>query len=227
MSLTQNNLSLWEDIKELYSLLNVEKVKFGYSTVSIPENKDELEQVNNIQLLKDAIESMTVHDQLKTIASTASVQVPSRGDLVSPTPFNTMETILTNIRNTAANGSFYSTTASTNGTFFSGFYGSTASRNGTFFSGFYNSTASQNGVNFSGFYGSTASQNGTFFSGFYSSTASRNSSGFYSTTSSSRGTTFWSAGFQNRSGFGTTTFSSGFFSTTAARQSARFNPSNF
>ena len=37
MSLSQGNKSLWEDIKTLYNALNVERQRFGYTAVSVPE----------------------------------------------------------------------------------------------------------------------------------------------------------------------------------------------
>ena len=37
MSLSQGNKNLWEDIKALYNTLNVERQRFGYTTVSVPE----------------------------------------------------------------------------------------------------------------------------------------------------------------------------------------------
>ena len=199
MSLLKNNLNIWEDIKNLYNLLNVERERFSMTTVSVPSNKDSLTEIADITDLKSQIQAMTSNGYVGSVASTSGVTVPSRGALLTPTPFTQMQTIIENI--SAVNGanfsSFFSSAANANGTNFSSFFSSAASKNGTNFSSF-------NGTNFSRFFSSGASANGTNFGSFFSSGAQANSgnfSGFFSSTSSSNGASFWSSGFANRSFF--------------------------
>ena len=97
MSLSQGNKSLWEDIKTLYNALNVERQRFGYTTVSVPEltnNKMEFSQITN---LKDAIEVMSSHENLGSIAIT-NMPSSSRGNLITTDPFPALQTTLNNIR---------------------------------------------------------------------------------------------------------------------------------
>ena len=97
MSLSTGNKSLWEDIKSLYSALNTERTRFGYTTVAVPEYQNVKMDFSQITNLKDAIEVMSSHENLGSIAIT---NMPSsfRGDLITTAPFSTLQTTLNNIR---------------------------------------------------------------------------------------------------------------------------------
>ena len=97
MSLSTGNKSLWEDIKSLYSTLNTERTRFGYTTVAVPEYQNVKMDFSQITNLKDAIEIMSSHENLGSIAIT-NMPSSSSGDLITTAPFSTLQTTLNNIR---------------------------------------------------------------------------------------------------------------------------------
>ena len=183
MALSSGNKFLWEDIEALYGALNTERIRFGFNAASIPDEQNDIIDDADLANLKAAIQEMTSHRNLGTIASTSGVETIVEGGLAKPLAIQQMDEIIDNIRAANAN-SFFSTTASRNGTNFSSFFSTVTSKNSGNFSSFFSTTASRNGTNFSGFFSTTASRNGTNFSGFFSTTASKNGVNFGSFFSS-------------------------------------------
>ena len=147
---------LWDDLKALYTELNTQRQKFQMNTINVPSNQNQQTRTSDISTLKDAIQSMSSHNQIGDNASTTSVIVPDQYSQMRQTPITQMQTVINRISQLAFNAGNFSNFngsnfGSFNGSHFSGFNGSFfGGFNGSFFGGF-------NGSHFSGFHGSNFS----------------------------------------------------------------------
>ena len=120
---------LWDDLKALYTELNTQRQKFQMNTINVPSNQNQQTRTSDISTLKDAIQSMSSHNQIGDNASTASVIVPDQYSQMRQTPITQMQTVINRISQLAFNAGN-----------FSNFNGSNFSRfNGSNFSSFHNS----------------------------------------------------------------------------------------
>lgn len=161
MSLNKDKTAVWSDIQSLYSNLNTQLSRFSISQISVPDHKDDLSLIQDINDLKTAINKLTSNSYLSNKVSTSGVTVPVRDSVMAPLPFTQMKTIVERV------AAFCNTNASQNtSSFFSScfsfcdfdhtFFGSTAQRCNSFFSG-----SAQNGAFFLDTNGSFG---GTFWS---------------------------------------------------------------
>ena len=154
---------LWDDLKALYTELNTQRQKFQMNTINVPSNQNQQTRTSDISTLKDAIQSMSSHNQIGDNASTASVVVPDQYSQMRQTPITQMQTVINRISQLAFNAGNFS---NFNGSNFGGLNGSNFSgHNGFNFGGF-------NGSNFSGFH------TGFFTSAFGGNFSNVNSSNF-------------------------------------------------
>lgn len=107
MALGRNNQIDWADIENIYTKLNTERTRFGFTQKTIPSNQNVTSNPNDVISLKDSIEEMKSHYRLSSVASTDSVETPSSGDLMVTNPFDTINSIVTNITNTPTYGANY------------------------------------------------------------------------------------------------------------------------
>lgn len=188
--LGQNNNILWTDIASLYNRINTERLRFGYNQKTVPSNQNTITKTETIQDLKNAIETMTSYNStLASIASTASITTPSAGDILRPTQLTGLSSIVDRISQQTVNTNNFT---GFNGTNFSGF---NSNHNAGFFSCF-TFDFSDDGTFRSSHNGSHNSGNFSCFTHNGGHNGSHNSS-----VSAQNGATFWSAGFENRSGF--------------------------
>ena len=151
MALQQNNIVDWTDIENIYTNLNTARTKFNFSTVTIPDEQENKPIPSHISSLKDLIQNMTSNTWLTSIASTSGVSVPSTSDLLEPTAFNQLSTIVNNMNNTCIHfGSNYGYDAADFGSNY-GYDAADFSGNNSWNSGFYGWNSGFYGWN-SGFY---------------------------------------------------------------------------
>ena len=148
---------LWDDLKALYTELNTQRQKFQMNTINVPSNQNQQTKTSDISTLKDAIQSMSSHNQIGDNASTASVIVPDQYSQMRQTPITQMQTVINRISQLAFNAGNFS---NFNGSNFGSFNGSNFSgHNGFNFGGFNGSNFSgHDGFNFGGFNGSNFSR---------------------------------------------------------------------
>ena len=172
MALSTGNKVLWSDISSLFTRLNTQRTKFGYSTVTQSSLQNSLAKPAVISDLKSYIQGMTSNTFAATAASRYSeITVPTTATLLKPQSLNTVSSILTDLENTCVhNSSFYS------GGFFTSFDASFSFNSG-FNGGFNNSFGFNSGFN-SGFSSSCDYHNPSFtFMGFESCSPYKNSLG--------------------------------------------------
>lgn len=153
---------LWDDLKALYTELNTQRQKFQMNTINVPSNQNQQTRTSDISTLKDAIQSMSSHNQIGDNASTASVIVPDQYSQMRQTPITQMQTVINRISQLAFNAGNFSNFngsnfGSFNGSNFSSFDGSNFSR---FHSGFFTQAF---GSNFSNVNSSNFNNNYTSF----------------------------------------------------------------
>ena len=95
---------LWNDLKTLYTELNAQRTKFKMSTISVPSKEGDQTKVSDITTLKDAIQTMTSHNQIGSEASTTSVIIPDQYSQMRTTPITQMRTVINRISNLSFNG---------------------------------------------------------------------------------------------------------------------------
>ena len=93
MALSKNNQIDWADIENIYTKLNTQRTRFGFTQKTVPSNQDVKSTPNDVISLKDSIEEMKSHYRLSSVASTDSVETPSSGDLMVTNPFDTINNI--------------------------------------------------------------------------------------------------------------------------------------
>ncbi|MGF6375093.1 putative RND superfamily exporter protein [Clostridiales Family XIII bacterium PM5-7] len=165
MGLIKDNNTSWSDIKTLYTNLNTARTKFGFETATVPEKEAEITTPTDITDIKSLIEAMTTNSYVGSTASTESVIVPASGDIMQPTPFTEMETIIQNVNDTCAhNASYFAGNYAYNSSFNSSNYG----YNSTFNSSNYGFNSSFNSNWNSGNYSFNSSFNSNWNSGNYS-----------------------------------------------------------
>lgn len=157
---------LWDDLKTLYTELNTQRQKFQLDTVSVPSNQNKQTKTSDISTLKDAIQSMSSHAQIRDNASTTSVIVPDQYSQMRQTPITQMRTVINRISQLAFNAGNFS---NHNGTNFGGFHsGNFGGFDGFNFSGFHSgnftnvntsNNANVNNSNNAGFYNSNNTGN--------------------------------------------------------------------
>ena len=104
MSISKGSKLSWSDIQNIYTSLNTQRSRFGYSTVTVPSNpgKTTTSAVSN---LKVAIEELANNKYVGGTASTG-ITVPSAGTLIYPSPFTIMSGTVNNIAGVCAFDSF-------------------------------------------------------------------------------------------------------------------------
>lgn len=95
---------LWDDLKILYTELNAQRTKFKMSTITVPSKEEEQTKVSDIATLKDAIQTMTSHNQIGSEASTSSVITPDQYSQMRTTPITQMRTVINRISNLSFKG---------------------------------------------------------------------------------------------------------------------------
>ena len=99
---------LWDDLKALYTELNTQRQKFQMNTINVPSNQNQQTRTSDISTLKDAIQSMSSHNQIGDNASTASVIVPDQYSQMRQTPITQMQTVINRISQLAFNAGNFS-----------------------------------------------------------------------------------------------------------------------
>ena len=97
---------LWDDLKALYIELNTQRQKFQMNTINVPSNQNQQTRTSDISTLKDAIQSMSSHNQIGDNASTASVIVPDQYSQMRQTPITQKQTVINRISQLAMGGIF-------------------------------------------------------------------------------------------------------------------------
>lgn len=104
MSISKGSKLSWSDIRSIYTSLNTQRSRFGYSKVTVPSNPGEVVP-SAVSKLKAAIEELKNNTYVGNTANTG-VSVPSAGTLIYPLPFTTMSGTINNISKVCAFDSF-------------------------------------------------------------------------------------------------------------------------
>lgn len=104
MSISKGSKLSWSDIQSIYTSLNTERKRFGYSTVTVPSNPGKA-ATSAVSNLKTAIEELKNNKYVSSTANTG-VTVPSTGTLIYPLPFSTMSSTVGKIADVCAFDSF-------------------------------------------------------------------------------------------------------------------------
>lgn len=104
MSISKGSKLSWSDIQSIYTSLNGQRSRFGYSQVTVPSNPGKA-ATSAVSNLKVAIEELANNKYVGGTAYTG-VTVPSVGTLIYPSPFTTMSGTVNNISNVCAFDSF-------------------------------------------------------------------------------------------------------------------------
>lgn len=102
----------------MYERLNTQRQRFGFTAKTIGDNAGVRATITDVTNLKDAIQEMTSHSQLTTVASTSGVTVPNVGDLLTTSPYAQMDEIVTRMSTVAVNGSNYGYCGSYNSSYY-------------------------------------------------------------------------------------------------------------
>lgn len=104
MSISKGSKLSWSDIQSIYTSLNTERQRFGYSAVTVPSNPGKA-ATSAVSNLKTAIEELANNKYVNSTANTG-VTVPSTGTLIYPLPFSTMSSTVGKIAGVCAFDSF-------------------------------------------------------------------------------------------------------------------------
>lgn len=104
MSISKGSKLSWSDIQNIYTSLNVERERFGYSEVAIPSNPGKATP-NEVSDLKTAIEELKNNKYVGNTANTG-INIPSVGTLIYPLPFTTMSNTINKITDVCTFDSF-------------------------------------------------------------------------------------------------------------------------
>lgn len=95
MALSTGNTAIWSDIQSLYTRLNTERTRFGFSTVTVPGNPGAMVP-KNISDLNTKVNEMSSNGYLTSVAIT-NVTVPSSGTLIKANPYTQISNTITKI----------------------------------------------------------------------------------------------------------------------------------
>lgn len=95
MALSTGNTAIWSDIQSLYTRLNTERTRFGFSTVTVPGNPGTMVP-KNISDLNTKVNEMSSNGYLTSVAIT-NVTVPSSGTLIKANPYTQISDTITKI----------------------------------------------------------------------------------------------------------------------------------
>lgn len=95
MALSTGNTAIWSDIQSLYTRLNTERTRFGFSTVTVPGNPGTMVP-KNISDLNTKVNEMSSNGYLTSVAIT-NVTVPSSGTLIKANPYTQISNTITKI----------------------------------------------------------------------------------------------------------------------------------
>lgn len=100
MALTSNQETLWNDIVSIYNNINSARAKFGVTKVSIPSHTAYQVPIKSAHVtdLKNALEDLRTDSYVGSNANTG-ITIPSVDELVTLTPFTTINSKATNIVN--------------------------------------------------------------------------------------------------------------------------------
>ena len=188
MALGSGNKATWEDIYQLYSDINTERLRFGFTESVIPDKQNIKASVDTISDLKTLIDEMSNNTQVGDAASTSTIEVPTRGSLLTAVPLAGLKNVVAKVESVGTENSAYF--GSYNGGDFR------SNHSGFFATNF--GVCSFRATNFSGNH-----------SGFRATDFSGNHSGFRATNFSGNHSGFRATDFSgNHSGFRATNFSS-------------------
>lgn len=107
MSIKSKDKLSWNDIKNLYTLLNENYKKFSIPVVKIPEQYKKKVVPNDVQTLNTYVTNMTSNKYIKNVANTGVV-IPETKTLIYPLEFGKIKTTLENINKVCPHdNSFY------------------------------------------------------------------------------------------------------------------------
>ena len=95
MALSTGNTAIWSDIQSLYTRLNTQRTRFGFSTVTVPGNPGTMVP-KNISDLNTKVNEMRSNGYLTSVAIT-NVTVPSSGTLIKANPYTQISDTITKI----------------------------------------------------------------------------------------------------------------------------------
>lgn len=95
MALSTGNTAIWSDIQSLYTRLNTQRTRFGFSTVTVPGNPGTMVP-KNISDLNTKVNEMSSNGYLTSVAIT-NVTVPSSGTLIKANPYTQISDTITKI----------------------------------------------------------------------------------------------------------------------------------
>ena len=95
MALSTGNTAIWSDIQSLYTRLNTERTRFGFSTVTVPNNPGTMVP-QNIADLNTKVNEMSSNGYLTSVAIT-NVTIPSSGSLIKANPYTEISDTITKI----------------------------------------------------------------------------------------------------------------------------------
>lgn len=95
MALSTGNTAIWSDIQSLYTRLNTERTRFGFSKVTVPGNPGTMVP-KNISDLNTKVNEMSSNGYLTSVAIT-NVTVPSSGTLIKANPYTQISDTITKI----------------------------------------------------------------------------------------------------------------------------------
>ena len=115
MSLNSGNRVEWNDIRNIYTKLNTERQRFNFSTVTVSSKEEEPLLATDITDLKDVVDEMKSHTQLSSVVSAIEIPNATPGEIVKPTSFEKIDTLIENIQSTPTYGSNYGYNSSYHG----------------------------------------------------------------------------------------------------------------
>ncbi len=209
MGFDSGNKVLWEDVFQIYSDLNTERNRFGFTSAAIPNKQGELTENDVVADLKALVEELTTSADIGSVASTSTINVPTRGTYLKGTPFNSLKSIINDVSgltSTYNSSGFNSSNFTSN---YSGFLGSFLSsfRATNFTSNYSGFRATNFTSNYSGFRATNFTSN---YSGFRATNFTSNYSGFRATNFTSNYSSFRSSYNSSRSAFSPNFASFGF-----------------
>ena len=97
MPMLNNNLAEWIDIKKLLIRASQERSRFGLDQISIPEKAKNITATKDISTLSSLINDLSKNSFLGTVASTQSISLPNKGNILTPLALTSLSNVLSTI----------------------------------------------------------------------------------------------------------------------------------
>ena len=162
MSIETGKVMNWEDIKTIFTNLNNARQKYGYASLSVPDNTDKVKKTEVVEQINEGLTDLTSNSQLSSLIVLADI--PDVNTLVRPLPMATLTRTISDVY----------TCIPYNGTNFSGYNGTNfttnySGYNGTNFTTNYSGYYSNNFTTNFSYYGSYKAGNNAYYSSYKAS----------------------------------------------------------